>query len=119
VVYNRDQLLDENDERRCRRWWQLTHLPGDDRRHSGPRKRNDLERGSWHVVTSVKLALSHDRSLAEMEGRKLNSTDIASILFKELRGRANGFSVPGKRMRQLSAFRLGFGGSEASGSGGR
>src|SRR4051812_40421260 len=108
VVYNRNQLLDESDERPLPSLVAIDPLTGNILvGHEARRKRNDLARGSWHVVNSVKLALSHDRALAEVQGRKLNSTDIAAILFEELRKRAESLFGAGKATEAVVSIPVG------------
>src|SRR5437764_545503 len=89
VVYNRNQLLDESDERPMPSLIAIDPLTGNTMvGRAAWKKRHGLEQGSWQIVSSVKLALSHDRAIAERQGQKLNSTDVSTILFEELRQRA-------------------------------
>jgi molecular chaperone DnaK len=89
VVYNRNQLLDENDERPMPSLIAIDPMTGETKvGRAAWKKRHGLEQSSWRVVSSVKLALSHDRAIAERRGAKLNSTDVSALLFQELRERA-------------------------------
>lgn len=108
VVYHRNQLLDENDERPLPSLVAIDPLTGDTLvGHEARKKRHDLARGSWHVVSSVKLALSHDRAIAERQGRKLNSTDISAILFGALRDRAERLFGTGKAKEAVVSIPVG------------
>jgi molecular chaperone DnaK len=108
VVYNRNQLLDENDERPMPSLVAIDPLTG---KHIVGRaaweKRHDLESGAWRVVSSVKLALMHDRAIAECQGRKLNSTDIAAILFDEMKQRAERLFGHGKAAEAVVSIPVG------------
>ncbi|HEY2584857.1 MAG TPA: Hsp70 family protein [Tepidisphaeraceae bacterium] len=108
VVYNRNQLLDESDERPLPSLVAIDPLTGNTLvGHEARKKRHDLARGSWHVVSSVKLALSHDRAIAERQGSKLNSTDISAILFTSLHDRAERLFGAGKAAEAVVSIPVG------------
>ncbi|MGB7157398.1 MAG: Hsp70 family protein [Tepidisphaeraceae bacterium] len=108
VVYNRNQLLDESDERPMPSLVAIDPLTGSTLvGHDARKKRHDLARGSWHVVSSVKLALSHDRAIAERQGSKLNSTDISAILFDELRQRSDRLFGAGRAKEAVVSIPIG------------
>lgn len=108
VVYNRNQLLDESDERPMPSLIAIDPLTGNTMvGRAAWKKRHGLEHGSWQIVSSVKLALSHDRAIAERQGTKLNSTDVSTILFQELRQRAERLFGSGRANNAVVSIPIG------------
>jgi len=108
VVYQRHQLLDEVGGRPIPSLVAIDPLTGNHKvGQDAWEMRHELEQGLWHVIGSVKLALGHDRALAECQGQKFNSTDIATILFGELRQRAERLFGHGKATEAIVSIPVG------------